>query len=230
MSGLLIGQRIPRALLVEDDDDMRTAIATSLRSEGYEVRDLGGADEATRAIETFRPDIAILDVDLPHGLNGFSLGRRLRSTTDIPFLFVTGSSRLEDRLTGFEVGGDDYVTKPFPMPELMARVRAILRRSNQLARSVWKVGDILVDEDAHTVVVADEQVDLTAIEFALLAALARNPRRVMSKVQLLTEVWGFDHYTLNLVEVHISALRRKLEAHAPRCIHTVRNVGYVLRV
>lgn len=205
------------------------AIAAALEDESFEVRAESSGIHADQIVEAFRPDIVLLDVRLPEGIDGFTVGRRIRCTNDVPFLFITGSDRLEDRLNGFRSGADDYVTKPFLVPEVLARVRAILRRAGRLERAVWHVGPIVIDEEAHTVVVNDTPVELTAIEFAVLGSLARRPGRVVSKAQLLTEVWGFDHYALNVVEVHVSALRRKIEVHAPRVIHTVRNVGYVLR-
>lgn len=218
-----------RALVVEDDPDVRSSIEAALRAEGFHVRSLPDGHDVDQAMQVFRPDIAILDVSLDGHDDGFTIARRIRAGSDIPFVFVTSSGALEDRLRGFEVGGDDYLVKPFAMAELLCRVRAVLRRSNEHGRSVWAVGDLVVDEDAHTLVLAGHGIEVTALEFALLVALARRPGRVMSKVQLLTQVWGFDHYSLNLVEVHVSALRKKLEAHAPRIIHTVRGVGYVLR-
>lgn len=221
--------RSPRVMVVEDDQLMRDAIMEALEDEDCEVLALGDGDEVDEAVRTFRPDLAILDVGLPNQLDGHAVARRLRAISDVPFMFVTAAAQIEDLLAGFDVGADDYVTKPFVMSELIARVRAVLRRADWLSRSVWTVGDIVIDEDAHTVVVRGSVVDLTAIEFSLLFALARRPGRVISKVQLLTEVWGFDHYALNLVEVHMSALRHKIEAHSPRVVHTVRNVGYVLR-
>ena len=171
----------------------------------------------------------LLDIGLPGGVDGLTVARKIRATDNVLLVFVTGAGAEQERLKGFEVGADDYIVKPVFIPELVARVRAMLRRSNQTGRAVWRVGDLTVDEDAHTVTMCDEPVELTALEFALLACLCRTPGRVISKVQLLTEVWGFDHFSLNVVEVHVSALRKKLEAHGPRVVQTVRNVGYVVR-
>lgn len=214
---------------MEDDSATRGAVVATMQSEGYEVRGLTDGGAVDSLVDSFRPDIAILDVSLPGPMDGFAVARLLRARTDIPLVFLTARSDADQRLHGFEVGADDYLVKPFPMAELAARVRAILRRTNQLGRWIWRVGHIVIDEEAHTVVVSDRPIELTALEFDLLVALARHPGTVMSKVQLLNTVWGFDHYSLNLVEVHISALRKKLEAHGPRVIHTVRSVGYVLR-
>ena len=217
-----------RALVVEDEELVREAVAEALAGDGFDVRAEADGRMAEHLLTTFRPDIVLLDVGL-EGPDGWEVARRLRSGSDVPVLFVTGNQRLEDRLAGFAAGGDDYLTKPFAMEELLVRVRAILRRTGRRSRTLWTIGDMVVDEDAHTVAVGDELVELTSIEFALLATFCRRPGRVLSKVQLLSEVWGFDQYSLNLVEVHVSALRRKLEAHGPRVIRTIRNVGYVLR-
>lgn len=219
----------PRVLVVEDDASVREAVAQALADERFEVRCESGGSAAEKAVAAFRPDIVLLDVALGGDIDGLQVARRLRGASDVPILFVTGAQSVSDRLAGFAAGGDDYLTKPFAMEELLARVRAIMQRTGRVPRRVWKVGGMVVDEDAHTVAVGDQLVDLTSIEFALLVTFCRNPGRVLGKVQLLSEVWGFDQYSLNLVEVHVSALRRKLEAHAPRVIHTIRNVGYVLR-
>ena len=218
-----------RALVIEDERLVREAVTEALTSEGYEVRAEAEGSSAEHLLVTFQPDIVLLDIGLGESADGLEVARRLRSASDVPLLFVTGAVLVEDRLAGFEVGADDYLTKPFAMEELLARVRAVMQRAGRVTRKVWKVGDMVVDEDAHTVAVGDELVELTSIEFALLVAFCRNPGRVLAKVQLLSEVWGFDQYSLNLVEVHVSALRRKLEAHGPRTIQTIRNVGYILR-
>jgi len=136
---------------------------------------------------------------------------------------------VEDVPAAFDAGGDDYVVKPFIMAELLARMRAVLRRSGREGRRVLEIADLIVDEDAHAAVRAGTTLDLTQREFSLLATLCHHTGVVLSKVQLLTQVWGFEHYDLNVVEVHISALRRKIEEQGPRLIHTVRGVGYVLR-
>lgn len=218
-----------RALVIEDDAVVSEAVAHALTEEGFEVRCEAGGSSAEQVVTTFRPDIVLLDIGLHDGSDGLQVARRLRSTSNVPVLFVTGAHSVQERLAGFAVGADDYLTKPFAMEELLARVRAILQRTGQAPRRLWEIGDMVVDEDAHTVAVGDQLVDLTSIEFSLLVTFCRNPGRVLAKVQLLSEVWGFDQYSLNLVEVHVSALRRKLEAHGPRVIRTIRNVGYVLR-
>jgi DNA-binding response OmpR family regulator len=215
--------------VIEDDPEVRDALVEALEAHDYAVRAEMTGTDADKVVDAFRPDMVLLDVGLPEGPDGFTVGRRIRRINDAPIVYITGAGGLEQRLEGFRAGADDYVTKPFLMPELLARMEAVLRRSGRLDRAVWTVGGIVIDEDAHTVTVDGHPVVLTAIEFSLLTALARRPGRTMSKVQLLTEVWGYDHFGVNTVEVHISALRRKLEAHGPRTIHTVRTIGYVLR-
>jgi DNA-binding response OmpR family regulator len=144
-------------------------------------------------------------------------------------LFITVASAVDDVLAAFDAGGDDYVVKPFVMAELLARMKAILRRSGRQGRRVFEFADLVVDEDAHAAIRAGTVLDLTHREFSLLATLCHHPGVVLSKAQLLYKVWGFEQYDLNVVEVHISALRRKLEEQGTRLIHTVRGVGYVLR-
>ena len=216
-------------LVVEDDDVTRAEIAAALGGAGFDVRAAADGTSAVDTVASFRPDLVLLDIGLPGGVDGLTVARKIRATDNVLLVFVTGAGAEQERLRGFEVGADDYIVKPVFIPELVARVRAMLRRSNQAGRAVWRVGDLTVDEDAHTVTMCDQPVELTALEFSLLACLCRTPGRVISKVQLLTEVWGFDHFSLNVVEVHVSALRKKLEAHGPRVVQTVRNVGYVVR-
>lgn len=219
----------PRILVVEDDRALRDAIAGALRNEGYAVRSTSVLDRANRLIGEFRPDLAVLDVRLPDGSEGFDIARELRSSSDAPIVFVTAAETLEDRLTGFDVGGDDYLVKPFAMPELLARVRVLLRRAGRTTSQALQVGDLVVDELAQSVVRAGQPVDLTPTEFDLLVTFARRPGQVLAKERLLALVWDFDAYDPNLVEVYVSSLRRKLEEHGPRLLHTVRGAGYVLR-
>lgn len=219
----------PRLLFIEDDPSLREAVGVALGRAGYEVRaDPDGADLAETVV-AFHPDLAILDVRLPTRDDGFDLAVRLRSMTEIPVLFVTAADDLEDRLRGFSVGADDYLVKPFAIAELLARVRAVLRRSGRLTSPTYEVCDLMVDEANRAVRRAGVEIPLTRTEFELLSLLARNAGHVFSKTQLLSLVWGFDGYDRNLVEVHVSALRRKLEAHGGRLIHTERGEGYVLR-
>ena len=215
--------------VVEDDVALRTALSSALRSSGYEVLVDQDGTSWTDALDRFRPDVAVIDVRVPADVDGFGLAARIRAHSGLPILFVTAADALEDRLRGFDVGGDDYLVKPFPMAELLARVRAVLRRTGRLTSSVIEVRDLIIDEAGHRAVRAGSDLELTDTEFSLLVTLARTPGRVVSKGQLLSVVWGWEEYHPNLVEVHVSALRRKLEAHGPRMIHTERGAGYVLR-
>jgi DNA-binding response OmpR family regulator len=218
-----------RVLLVDDDPLVREVLAAALEGAGYEVHTEVDGTRVERAVSTFLPDIALLDLHLGDGVNGITVARRLRSTKEVPFVFLTAAGDIDDVLAGFDVGGDDYVVKPFVMAELLVRMQAVLRRWGRVGNSVLQVGDLVIDMGAHSAVRAGRTIELTHREFSLLATLAQHPGIVLSKVQLLTQVWGFEHYDLNLVEVHICALRRKLEEQGRRLIHTVRGVGYVLR-
>ena len=218
-----------RVLVVEDDRPVRTSLEVALREEGYEVCPCADASGLHRVVEQFRPDLAILDVRLATGPDGYSTARLLRAQSNLPIIMLTAADTVAERLEGFSAGADDYLIKPFSMAELLARVDALLRRTGRLISAVRQVGDVIIDDGARTVVRGGEKMDLTRTEFDLLATLAKHPGHVLSKVQLLTQVWGFDAYDVNLVEVHMSSLRRKLEAHGPRIIQTVRGVGYVVR-
>lgn len=219
----------PRVLVVEDDTPIRVAVEVSLRGEGYEVLALGDGRHLRSCTEDFRPDLALLDVRLDDGPDGYALARELRGRSGMPILFLTAADAVEDRLAGFDAGGDDYVVKPFSMAELLARVRSLLRRSGRLASASWQVGDLVVDDSDRSVVRAGVRLELTPTEYDLLVVLVRHVGTVLTKTQLLSHVWGFDAYDTNLVEVHTSALRRKLEQTGPRIVHTVRGAGYVLR-
>ena len=219
----------PRVLVIEDDHPIRTAVAVALRGEGYVVHGETDGADLPQVADQFAPDLAVLDVRLPAGPDGYALARQLRSRSDLPVLFLTAAGSVQDRLAGFEAGGDDYLLKPFSMAELLARVQALLRRSGRAVSSARQVGDIVIDDAGRTVSRAGVQLDLTRMEHDLLVMLAQHVGKVLSKTQLLSQVWGFDAYDINLVEVHMSALRRKLESQGPRLIHTVRGAGYVLR-
>jgi len=218
-----------RVLLIEDDPLTREVLRSALEGSGYEVQTEPDGSRVERVAGSFRPDIALIDMHLGDSVDGITVAKRLRSTASVPLLFITAATGVEDVLAAFDAGGDDYVVKPFIMAELLARMRAVLRRSGREGRRVLEIADLIVDEDAHAAVRAGTTLDLTQREFSLLATLCHHTGVVLSKVQLLTQVWGFEHYDLNVVEVHISALRRKIEEQGPRLIHTVRGVGYVLR-
>ncbi len=216
-------------LVVEDDPPIRGALDVALRGEGHQVLALEDGSRLLAAVDDFRPDLAVLDVRLGPGPDGYQLARSLRRQSTLPILFLTAADAVEDRLAGFDAGGDDYLVKPFSMAELLARVRSLLKRAGRLSSGCWQVGDLVVDDESRTVVRTGVRVDLTHTEYELLSVLVRHVGKVLSKTQLLTHVWGFDAYDANLVEVHMSALRRKLEQAGPRIIHTVRGAGYVLR-
>ena len=218
-----------RVLVVEDDRPIRSSLEVSLHGEGYEVLALPDATGLQDTVATFRPDLAVLDVRLPVGPDGYATARLLRAGSDLPILFLTAADGIDDRLAGFDAGGDDYLIKPFSMAELLARARALLKRAGRLSSAALQIGDLVIDDSARTVVRGGEVLNLTRTEYDLLSVLAQHPGQVLTKVQLLTQVWGFDAYDGNLVEVHLSALRRKLEAHGPRLVQTVRGIGYVLR-
>jgi len=217
-------------LAVEDDPDMRVLLSAVLGRERWVVTATDKVDAADQLAVEVRPDLVILDVrDRNSDRAGFDVARRLRARSDVPIIFCTGADSVDDRLTGFEAGGDDYVVKPFFAEELVARARAVMRRTGKNGSDVLRAGDIVVDERSHVVVRAGAGIELTRLEFDVLATLVRQPGRVMPKTELLSRFWGADAYDVNLVERHVSDLRAKLEAHGPRVIHTVRGIGYVLR-
>jgi two-component system OmpR family response regulator len=224
-----------RILVIEDDPTLRDSLRMLLGGAEFDVRVLPDGRRIDRTLADFRPDLAVLDVDLGAGnANGFVLARHLQETGRVAIIFLTAADGLDDRLNGFEVGADDYITKPFSVSELQARIRAVLRRTDSphtgtTERRMLTFADIVLDEDSRTVCRADTPLELTRREFDLLLALLEHEQRVLSRSQLLTLVWGFEDYDANVVEVYVSSLRRKLEEHGPRVIQTVRGVGYVLR-
>ncbi|MFN8075114.1 MAG: response regulator transcription factor [Kineosporiaceae bacterium] len=220
-----------RVLVVDDEPTISDLLAMALRYEGCEVRTAETGEAASRAAEDFRPDAVVLDVMLPD-CDGFEVLRRIRrDDPEIPVLFLTARDAVEDRVAGLTVGGDDYVTKPFSLEEVIARVRALVRRTLPADRdNEIVVGDLVLDEDSHEVTRGGETIHLTATEFELLRYLMRNPRRVLTKPQILDRVWRYDfNGHANVVELYISYLRRKIDAGRPPMIHTVRGAGYVLK-
>ncbi len=217
-----------RVLIVEDDPNLSGLLGAALQMEGWEVEVTGDAAGAEEAVEQFRPDVAILDVHLGPGPDGLALARRIRNRGDLPFLFLTDRVTIEDRLAGFESGADDYLAKPFNLAELVARLRVILSRRGLSRSDVLEIGGLKIDESGRRVLVEGEPVDLTRIEFDLLRTLASQAGRVAPKSQLLSQVWGFESYDENLVQVYVSSLRRKL-GRCGALVQTVRGVGYVLR-
>lgn len=220
---------LPRVLVVEDEEPIRRALTVSLQNQGYQVRAEPHGAGIEEVAVAFDPHLAVLDVRLPVGPDGYEMARRLRRLGDLPILFLTGADSVRARLDGFEAGADDYMVKPFALDELLARVKALLRRAGPVTPAVRRVGDLVVDEAARTATRSGTTLELTRTEYDLLCVLAGHPGQVLSKSQLLRQVWGFDSYDENLVEVHMSSLRRKLEALGPRLVHTVRGMGYVLR-
>jgi two-component system OmpR family response regulator len=223
---------VPRVLVVDDEPSIVDALATCLRYEGFEVDEAGTGRDALALAQDDPPDLVILDVMLP-GLDGLEVTRRLRADgVNVPILFVTARDTLADKLAGLTIGGDDYVTKPFALTEVIARVQTILRRVglNSPDDGVLRFADLELDESAHEVRRGGIDVKFTATEFSLLRYFMLNPRHVLSKSQILDYVWHYDFGgEANVVETYVSYLRRKLEKHGPPLIHTVRLVGYVLR-
>jgi two-component system, OmpR family, response regulator len=222
-----------RVLVVDDESSLSDLLSMALRYEGWEVRTAADGGSALRAARDFRPDAVVLDVMLPD-FDGLEVLRRMRSDTpDVPVLFLTARDAVEDRVAGLTAGGDDYVTKPFSLEELVARLRGLLRRSGMSAArqgSELVVGDLVLDEDSHEVRRGDDLVELTATEFELLRFLMRNPKRVLSKAQILDRVWNYDFGgQSNVVELYVSYLRKKIDAGRSPMIHTVRGAGYVLK-
>ena len=220
-----------RVLVVDDEPSIVDAVATSLRYEGFEVEEAATGRAALAAAQERAPDLIVLDVMLPD-LDGIEVTRRLRADgIRVPVLFLTARDAVEDKVEGLTAGGDDYVTKPFSLAEIVARVHAVLRRSGgDGAGSRLRFADLEMDEDAHEVWRDGRPVRLTATEFSLLRFFLLNPRRVLSKSQILDHVWHYDFGgDANVVETYVSYLRKKLDALGPPLIRTIRLVGYSLR-
>jgi two-component system OmpR family response regulator len=221
-----------RILVVDDEPSIVDAVATSLRYEGFDVTEAATGRSALSSAQENAPDLIVLDVMLPD-LDGLEVTRRLRQDgIGVPILFLTARDAVEDKVAGLTIGADDYVTKPFSLAEVVARVRAILRRAGDDDSSDGRLvfADLEMDEDSHEVWRAGNPVQLTATEFSLLRFFMLNPRRVLSKAQILDHVWHYDFGgDANVVETYVSYLRKKLDAFGPPLIQTIRLVGYALR-
>ena len=223
-----------RLLVVEDDPNIRELLATSLRFAGFEVHTASNGTEAIRLAGSLEPDLVVLDVMLPD-LDGFAVTRRIReSGKHIPIVFVTARDSLDDKIKGLTVGGDDYVTKPFSLEEVVARIRAVLRRTRGETddQTVLRFEDLELDEDAHEVRRGHRIIETSPTEFNLLRYLMLNPNRVLSKAQILDHVWDYDFRgESGIVESYISYLRRKIDTEGLQpLIHTKRGVGYALKL
>jgi two-component system OmpR family response regulator len=220
-------------LVVDDEASIADLVATALRYEGFDTLTAGDGHAALAAVESFRPDLVVLDIMLPD-LDGFEVHRRLADRgVHVPVLFLTARDATEDKVRGLTIGADDYVTKPFSLEELVARIRAVLRRAQGTTPASERLvfEDLEMDEEAHEVYRAGHAVDLTPTEFALLRYFLLNPRRVLSKEQILDHVWHYDFGgDASIVETYMSYLRKKIEIGGARLLHTVRGVGYVLRL
>jgi len=221
-----------RVLVVDDEPNIVDVISMALRYQGFEVDSASNGSDALRAVSDFRPQVMVLDVMLPD-MEGFEVAERLGAQRgSVPIIYLTARDATEDKLRGLTTGGDDYMTKPFSLEELVARIRNVLRRTGndvaQDSRLVFE--DLELDEDTHEVVRAGASIDLTATEFRLLRYFLLNPRRVLTRAQLLDHVWDYDFGgDARVLETYISYLRKKLDPYGPPLIHTVRGVGYALR-
>ncbi|PZQ89558.1 MAG: DNA-binding response regulator [Leifsonia xyli] len=224
-----------RALVVDDEPSLGELIQMALRYEGWQVETATDGASALTKARTFQPDVIVLDIMMP-GLDGLEVLRRLRSGGDeVAVLFLTAKDAVNDRVIGLTAGGDDYVTKPFSLEEVVARLRSLLRRTGRAVSGytdpVLRVGDLTLDEESYEVTRGGRPIELTAKEFELLRYLMRNPRRVVSKLQILDRVWSYDFEgRSSIVEIYISYLRKKIEGEGmPPLIHTVRGVGYLIK-
>lgn len=223
----------PRILIVDDEPNIRDLLTTSLRFAGFAVQAVGNGAAAISAVLAEEPDLIVLDVMLPD-MNGFSVTKRLRAAGyTAPILFLTAKDDTQDKITGLTVGGDDYVTKPFSLDEIVARIKAILRRTMAAdEEALIRAGEISMDQDTHEVLVGDTAIDLSPTEFKLLRYLMLNPNRVLSKAQILDHVWEYDfNGDAGIVESYVSYLRRKLDQYSTEpLIQTKRGFGYMLKV
>ena len=222
-----------RVLTVDDEPSLTELLAMAVRYEGWQAHQATSGSQAVRVAREVRPDAIVLDMMLPD-FDGLEVLRRIRADQPaVPVIFLTAKDAVADRITGLTAGGDDYVTKPFSLEELIARLRALLRRSGaaqQRTEATLVVGDLVLDEDSHEVSRGGTAISLTATEFELLRFLMRNPKRVLSKAQILDRVWNYDFGgQANVVELYISYLRKKIDAGRSPMIHTMRGAGYVLK-
>ncbi|MEJ7650557.1 MAG: response regulator transcription factor [Nakamurella sp.] len=227
------GGRSIRALVVDDERTLAELVGMALRYEGWEIRSAHDGVTAVAQARDFQPDVIVLDVMLPD-LDGFEVLRRIRAAQiTVPVLFLTAKDAVEDRIAGLTAGGDDYVTKPFSVEELVLRLRALLRRARvatEAESAALQVGDLTLDEDSREVHRGEDLISLTATEFELLRYLMRNAKRVVSKAQILDRVWNYDFGgQANIVELYISYLRKKIDSGRDPMIHTMRGFGYVLK-
>ncbi|HEX4541514.1 MAG TPA: response regulator transcription factor [Acidimicrobiales bacterium] len=218
-----------KVLVVEDEPIVRDLLVTVMRTEGYEVVAAADAGAALKQAKSFQPQLALIDVRLGSGPDGFAVARRLREEADLSLLFLTSADEAEDIRAGFAAGAELYVTKPFSVDSLLVQIEAVLAKAGKSRDARWEMGDVVIDEAARAVTRAAQPLDLTPIEFELLCHLVRRAGRVVTKSQLLSELWGYRDYSPNVVERHVSALRHKLEANGPRLIYTVHSAGYVFR-
>lgn len=223
-----------RALVVDDEPSLGELIQMALRYEGWQVETATDGASALNKARVFQPDVVVLDIMMP-GIDGLEVLKRMRASgDDVAVLFLTAKDAVNDRVIGLTAGGDDYVTKPFSLEEVVARLRSLLRRTGRAVTGytdpVLRVGDLTLDEESYEVTRAGRPIELTAKEFELLRYLMRNPRRVVSKLQILDRVWSYDFEgRSSIVEIYISYLRKKIEADGPPMIHTVRGVGYLIK-
>ena len=221
-----------RVLVVDDEPSLSELLQMALRYEGWEIRTAANGADALRIARDFRPDAVVLDIMLPD-MDGLAVMHKMRAEADTPVLFLTAKDAVADRVAGLTAGGDDYVTKPFSLEEVVARLRSLVRRAlvaGSASANRLVVGDLVMDEDSHEVRRGGVEINLTATEFELLRYLMRNPKRVLSKTQILDRVWKYDFGgQANVVEIYICYLRKKIDAGRTPMIHTLRGAGYVLK-
>ena len=222
-----------RVLVVDDEVNLSDLLRMALQNQGWEARTAANGQEALNLVREFAPDILVLDIMMP-GIDGMEVLRRVRSAgNDVPVLFLTAKDAVEDRIAGISAGGDDYLTKPFNLEEVVVRLHSMARRhvaAASAADTLLRVGDLTLDEETYEVARGGSPIKLTAKEFELLRYLMQNPRRVLSRAQILDQVWSYDFGgTSSVVEIYISYLRKKIDAGREPLIHTVRGVGYMIK-